>query len=70
MECYLCKGTMQKGATVYNINRHGYHFVIDQVPAWVCNQCGEAYFEEEEVGKIQDIIQNVDVKVDSLVHVG
>jgi len=70
MECYLCKGNMQKGTTVYNINRHGYHFVIDQVPAWICSQCGEAYFEEEEVARIQEIIQAVDVKVDRLGHVG
>lgn len=70
MECYLCKGEMQKGRSVYNINRHSYHFVIDQVPSWICSQCGEPYFEEEEVAMIQDIIQDIDAKVDRLVHVG
>jgi len=29
---------------------------LDAVPAWVCGQCGEAYFEEKEVDAIQKLI--------------
>ncbi len=32
----------------------------DTVPAWVCAQCGEAYFEEAAVEPIQDVIRAVD----------
>jgi len=31
-----------------------------RVPAWVCQQCGEPYFEEREVEAIQNLIQSVE----------
>lgn len=40
--------------------RHGYHLLIDDVPAWICTQCGEVYFEEDEVNTIQDMLKDVD----------
>jgi hypothetical protein len=45
---------------VYTINKSGYHLVIDDVPAWVCQQCGEPYFDGEEVDTIQEIVKAVD----------
>jgi len=30
------------------------------VPAWICSQCGEPYFEEKEVEEIQAAIQEMD----------
>ena len=32
----------------FHADRNGYHLVFDTVPAWVCDQFGEAYFEERE----------------------
>lgn len=63
MECYYCKGTMIRTKTPYTVNRNGYHLVIDSVPAWICNQCGEAYFEGQEVDSIQEVIKAVDSKI-------
>jgi len=63
MECYYCKGDMVRGKTTYTINRQGYHLLIDEVPAWVCQQCGEVYFEGEEVDAIQDLIKTIDSKI-------
>jgi len=54
---------MVRGKTSYTLNRQGYHLVIDEVPAWICRQCGEAYFEEEEVDAIQDLIKTLDSKI-------
>ena len=36
------------------------------VSAWVCEQCGEPYFEEKEVDAIQDLIRSVEQKADAL----
>ena len=40
--------------------RNGYHLLVDSVPAWVCGQCGEAYFDEREVDAIQRAIRSLD----------
>ncbi len=62
MECLYCKGKMDEGRTTYPINRKGYHLLIENIPAFVCNQCGEPYFGEEEVDAIQDLIHDMDKK--------
>lgn len=60
MECIYCKSEMQRGTAPYHIDRHGYHLLLDKVPAWICSQCGEPYFEEKEVDEIQAAIQEMD----------
>jgi len=40
--------------------------MLDDVPAWVCEQCGEAYLEEKEVDAIQDLIKSVESKAGAL----
>lgn len=60
MKCYFCDEEMKKGKTTYTVNRHNYHLLIDDVPAWICSQCGEVYFEEDEVDAIQEMIKSVD----------
>ncbi|QQR80786.1 MAG: type II toxin-antitoxin system MqsA family antitoxin [Deltaproteobacteria bacterium] len=67
MECFYCKGNMKKGTTTYVVNRKGYHLVLDQVPAYVCGQCGEASFEADGVEMIQDIVRDLDMKSEKLV---
>lgn len=60
---------MKKGKAPFQIDRKGYHLVLDSVPAWVCPQCGEAYFEEGEVNAIQEVMRLLDEKMDLLVSV-
>ncbi len=51
---------MRRSTASYHIERGGYHLTLDAVPAWVCSQCGEPYFEEREVRTIQNTIQTLD----------
>ena len=60
MKCMYCQGAMTKGTAPFHIDRRGVHITLDAVPAWVCSQCGEPYFEEQEVNVIQDLIESVD----------
>ncbi|MFC1816112.1 YgiT-type zinc finger protein [Thermodesulfobacteriota bacterium] len=55
-----CQGKMEKGAAPFHIYRKSYHLTLDAVPAWVCQQCGEVYFDESEVDSIQEIIQTLE----------
>ena len=55
-------GRNEKGVTPFHIDRKSCHLTLDNVPAWICSQCGEPYFEEEEVNAIQDLIRAVEQK--------
>ena len=66
MKCIQCKGEMERGTAPFHIDRKGYHLLVDAVPAWVCTQCGEVYFEEDEVDAIQETVRSLDKRADKL----
>ena len=70
MKCIHCQGEMKRGSTPFHIDRKGCHLTFDAVPAWVCEQCGEAYLEEKEVDAIQDLVSSVEQKAQSFVLTG
>jgi YgiT-type zinc finger domain-containing protein len=61
---------MERGTAPFHIDRKGIHLSLDHVPAWVCKQCGEPYFEESEVDSIQAIIEAVDQQAEKLSKAG
>jgi YgiT-type zinc finger domain-containing protein len=63
MKCLHCQGELQRGNTTYTINRRGYHVIIDDVPAWICSQCGEPLFDERQVDAIQQLVRKMDADV-------
>lgn len=60
MRCPNCQGELKPGTTSYTVNRNGYHLIIDEVPAWVCEQCREPLFTEDAVRLVQQMIRNLD----------
>ena len=50
----------------YTAFRQGYHLIIDDVPAWVCEQCGEPLFDEQTVDVIQDMLRAVELRLKKL----
>ncbi len=52
MKCAYCQGEMRRSTAPFHVDRKGYHLSLDEVPAWVCSQCGEPFFEEREVESI------------------
>lgn len=66
MKCVYCQEQMHRGTAPFHVDRKGYHLVLDAVPAWVCQQCGEAYFEEREVASIQEAIDLLDRQTERL----
>jgi YgiT-type zinc finger domain-containing protein len=63
MECLYCKGELVRKRISYAATRKGYHLIIDEVPAWVCAQCGEPLFDEETVDAIQEVLRGVDTRL-------
>jgi YgiT-type zinc finger domain-containing protein len=60
MKCLHCKGRMVRGTAPFSVDRNGYHVSWDSVPAWVCTQCGEPFFESMEVRLIQKALTELD----------
>lgn len=60
MQCIHCHGQLAVGRTSYTVNRNGYHLIIDDVPAFVCEQCGEPLFPEEAVRLVQQMVRALD----------
>jgi YgiT-type zinc finger domain-containing protein len=47
MECVICKnGKTRKGKATVTLERNGTVVVIKEVPAQVCQNCGEYYLDE------------------------
>lgn len=66
MQCLYCKGELVRKKVSYTATRKGYHVIIDDVPAWVCEQCGEPLFEEQAVEAVQGILREMDLRVTNL----
>lgn len=60
MECIHCNGRMKHATARFSLDRNGYHVSWDAVPAWVCTQCGEPFFEAREVNLIQNGLRELD----------
>ena len=68
MECSHCKSDLEPGRTTYTANRHGYHLRLDDIPAWICQQCGEPVFEERVVEAIQQLLMTLDEGMELFSH--
>ncbi len=68
MTCTICKhGETKKGTTTITLEKDGATIVFQEVPALVCDNCGEAYVEgtitRELLISAQDIVSK-GVRVD------
>lgn len=56
MKCFMCKGDMINKNTNYILDLEGSIIIIKNVPSLVCNQCGEVFYENEVMKRIEKII--------------
>lgn len=54
--CNVCHGRLTKQRMSYTQWYEGRLLVIENVPAWVCEQCGETYFDPDVVEQVQSLI--------------
>jgi YgiT-type zinc finger domain-containing protein len=60
--CTFCKGKLVKGTTEFIARAGGEVVVIKDVPAYVCEQCGEAYYTPEISRKIDGVMRDMHKK--------
>jgi YgiT-type zinc finger domain-containing protein len=54
--CAVCGGELRHTTTTYTQEYEGQLIVVENVPAWVCDQCGETYFDPDVVERVQALI--------------
>ena len=60
--CSFCKGKLHKGNSEFMAHASGEVIVIKDVPAFVCEQCGEAYYTLETSRKIDGVMRDAHKK--------
>ena len=68
MKCMYCQGEMVRGRAPFHMDRKNVHISLHNIPAWICEQCGEVCFEETEVNAAQGVIRAVDEQAEKLAH--
>ena len=58
MKCELCRGKVRKELISYTLFYEGHWIIVENVPAKVCQQCGEKLFEPKVVERLQKIVWN------------
>ncbi len=60
MRCVICKhGHTSQGKTTVIFTRNKVSVIIREVPADICENCGEYYLDEETTKKVLQIAQRV-----------
>jgi YgiT-type zinc finger domain-containing protein len=60
--CSFCKGKLREGKTEFMAHAGGEVIVIKDVPAYVCEQCGEAYYTTGTSRKIDEVMRDAHQK--------
>lgn len=57
MNCLVCKsGTMSESHEAYFAKLQSGYVIIENVPCWKCNQCGEILFAASVIERIEDLL--------------
>lgn len=59
MNCFMCKGNLEKKTVNYVVDLENTIIIIKGVPAKVCTQCGEQYFDDETAENIEKIVNQL-----------
>ena len=67
-KCSVCKGNLKNKKITYTQELEGKVYVVSDVPALVCDQCGEIYLSPDTVDRIQGVIEKGEQKKLKPVH--
>lgn len=58
MKCLACKnGTLKPGRTTVTVERDGTTIVVHNVPANVCQTCGEDYLDADVASSLETVLE-------------
>jgi len=56
-QCEFCEGEMKPQRVLARFRFKGQTIYVENVPAWVCNRCGEQYFDAPVYKRLEEIAQ-------------
>lgn len=56
-QCDFCEGTLEQRRVLVRFRFKGETMYIENVPAWVCKQCAEQYFDAPVYKQMEKIAQ-------------
>jgi len=59
MDCFMCKGEIIEKKVNYMVDLENTIIIIKGVPAKVCTQCGEQYFDDQTSENIESIVNKL-----------
>lgn len=59
MDCFMCKGKLEEKKVNYIVDLEETIIIIKGVPAKVCKQCGEQYFDDKTSENIEAIVNQL-----------
>ena len=59
-KCELCDGDLQERLVLARFRYKNDTIYVENVPAWVCKQCGEQYFDAPVYKRLELIAQHRD----------
>jgi len=61
-KCSVCEAQLKQRNITYTQELGGKVYVVSDVPALVCSQCGEQYLSPDTVDKVQEVIEKGEQK--------
>ena len=55
-KCHICKGHVEERLVTRLQEYNGQWYIIENLPALVCNQCGETYYTPQAHDRVIDLI--------------
>ena len=59
MNCFMCKGELEEKKVNYIVDLENTIIIIKEVPAKVCTQCGEQFFDDKTSENIEKIVNQL-----------
>lgn len=59
MNCFFCKGKLTDGTTTHVVTLDNCIIIIKNVPCDLCEQCGETFFSDEVVERLDHIVNDL-----------
>ncbi len=57
--CPQCRGSVEQGTTIFSVKTEKGILVLEDVPAEICVLCGEKWFSDEVMQKIEHFANDV-----------
>ncbi len=63
MNCFLCKGDMESKVVTHTADLGHCIVIVKNVPAMVCSQCGEIWYNGVIMGQLEKLISTITERV-------